>query len=365
MIDPVRSFFEHFDAYDVSVAEQRLLLFISDGILMLTLLSLVFALLAIMLRVQNMRHERRWQRLHEKWDTPLLDVLCGAGSSDEFLKLVGKGEELDFVRFLAPYGYRLRGSDLDILATLARHFLPFVIRRLQHSSPGVRVWAINVIDLFGMPACEKEVALRLDDSSPVVAMFAASTLMGHQRIQYIDKVIDQLSRFGNWNVNALASLLVRAGPAATGLIETVYIDRSRPLRTRIIAARALGNSNAYTALDSALLMLGSENDQDLLVATLHLLGRISQGRQIDSVRALCRSSNDVLRTNAMNTLRQLAIADDKPLFIKALQDPNPWVARQAAFALRDLGEIGTLQQIAADPDHPQTTLARYVLAGRG
>lgn len=362
MGDPIRQFFERYGAFDPAESGDWLLLVLIDSILVLTLFTVLFGLLAMLLRVQYNQHQRKWQQLHRKWDRDLLDVLGGDASADDFRMLVEKGQELDFVRFLAPYGYRLRGSDLETLGALARHYLPFVVERLQHNSPGVRLWAVNVLGLFGMPEQEEAIASRLSDTSPAVAMLAASTLLSHQRIHHIDRIIEQLPRFHSWNINALASLLVRAGPAVQGLLQDVYLDRQRPVRTRVIAAEALGRGNAYQALNAALLTLGSEDNQDIIVATLHLLACISQGRQIDSVRALCRSSNTVLRINAMSTMRQLAVPADLPLFRHGLEDSNPWVARHAALALRDLGDTDTLHKVAEDPQNPRAAVARYVLA---
>lgn len=362
MTDPIRQFFERYGAFDPAESGHWLLLVLIDSIIVLTLFTIIFAVAAMLLRLQYNRHERKWQHLHRKWDRDLLEVLGGEASAEDFRLLVEKGQELDFVRFLAPYGYRLRGSDLERLATLARRYLPFVVERLQHPSPGVRLWAINVLDLFGMPAYEEAVASRLSDKSPAVAMFAATTLLSHQCIHYIEQIIDQLPRFDKWNINALASLLVRAGPAVQALLQEVYMDSRRPMRTRVIAAEALGRGNAYQALNAALLTLGSENNQDILVATLHLLACISQGNENDAVRALCRSPNDVLRINAMNTLRQLAKPIDLPLFHRGLEDSNPWVARHAAMALRDLGDTDTLRKVADDAQHPRAAVARYVLA---
>lgn len=362
MNDPFRLLLEHYGAFDPANQSHWVLLYVSESILAFTLLTMVFALLAIGLRLQHNRHERHWQALHNKWDTDVLDVLSGDKSTADFRRLVEPGQELDFVRFLAPYAYRLRGSDLDILAQLAHQYLPHVVKRLAHKSAGVRIWAINVLSLFGMPAYEGDVASMLDDKSPAVAMFAASTLLSHQRIQYIDPILNQFGRFEKWNVNALADLLVRMGPKAVPVLEQVYIDTSRPVRTRVVVAEALTRCNAYSALNGALLVLGSETNQDILVATLHLIGSISQGRHLDSVRALCTSKDDVLRVNALRTLRQLGMQSDLPVFRAAMTDANPWVVRHAALALCDLGDRASLQAIADDAQHPRTILAQQILA---
>ncbi|HTQ99508.1 MAG TPA: HEAT repeat domain-containing protein, partial [Candidatus Acidoferrum sp.] len=333
------------------------------AIVVLTLMTIVFALLAIHLRFQHNRRDRGWQALRTRWDADILDVLSGDRGIDEFRRQVLPAQELDFIRFLAPYAYRLRGSDLDILAQLARHYLAHVEPMLAHRSPGVRIWAVNVLGLFGMPEKETVIASMLSDESPAVAMFAAGTLLSHQRTEFIDRIFDEFHRFHKWNTNALANLLVRAGPKAISSLERVYLDEKRPARTRVIAAEALGRCNAYSALNAALLVLGNENDVDILVATLHLLAHISQGRHIDAIRRICNSPNDVLRITAVRTLRTLGAHADLPAFRKAFTDVNPWVARHAALALRELGDNATLQTAADDEANPRCMMARQILAG--
>ena len=362
MKDPIKALFEHYGAFDPELPVHWMLLYLTDSIVVLTLLTMIFALAAIGLRLQHNRHERHWAMLHRKWDNDVLDVLSGDHSPNDFRLLVEPGQELDFVRFLAPYAYRLRGTDLDILSQLARQYLPFIVKKLEHKSAGVRVWAINLLSLFGMPDHEAVIASKLSDKSPAVAMFAASSLLSHQRVQYIDSILNQLPRFDKWNINALADLLVRMGPRAVPILEQVYIDTKRPVRTRVIVAEALARCNAYSAVNAALLVLGSEENLDIIIATLRLLGSISQGRQIDSVAVLCKSSVDVLRITALRTLRQLGMKADLPIFRAAMDDRNPWAVRHAALALCDLGDRAFLQTIADNAQHPRHALAQQILA---
>jgi len=361
MKDPVRLWLEHLGAYNPALPGHRVLLILTDSILLLTLMTILFALMAIYLRLQHNRRERYWQSLNRKWDKDILDVLSGDQRLDDFRMLVESGQELDFIRFLAPYAYRLRGSDLDILSQLAQPHLLHVEKQLLHRSPGVRIWAINVIGLFGMPAREDRIAALLTDPSPAVAMFAASILLSQHRVKFVVPVIDQLYRFNKWNIHALADLLVRTGPKAIPIMKNVYLDVRQSPRTRVVMAEALGRCNAFSALSPAHLVLGSETNRDILVATMHLLAHISQGRHIEAIRSLCTSSDEVLKITALRTLRALAVKADLPVFRKALEDDNSWVARQAALALRDFGDLETLQKIAAQDSHPRCMLARQLL----
>ncbi len=362
MKDPVRSWLEHYGAFNPALPQHWVLLGVTESILLLTLMTIAFAFMAIYLRLVHNRRERYWQALHSKWDKDILNVLSGDRSIADFLMLVESGQELDFIRFLAPFAYRLRGSDLDILAQLAQPHLAHVEQQLKHKSPGVRIWAINIFGLFGMPAQEDSIAAMLTDHSPAVAMFAASTLLSHQRTGFVMPIIGQMHRFNKWNIHALADLLVRSGPKAIPMMQNVYLDIRQEPRTRVVVAEALARCNAFSSLNAALLVLGSETNRDVLVATMHLIAHISQGRHIESIRLLCNSTDEVLKITALRTLRALAVPADVPVFRKALEDTNTWVVRQAATALRDLGDLGTLQAIAAQIAHPRCMLARQILA---
>ena len=362
MQDPLKSWLEHSGAFNPALPQHWVLLGVAEFILLLTLMTIAFALVTIYLRLQYNRRDRYSQALHRKWDKDILDVLSGDQNLADFRMLVESGQELDFIRFLAPFAYRLRGSDLDVLSELAQQYLGHVEQQLQHKRPGVRIWAINILGLFGMPARENSIAALLTDATPAVAMFAASTLLSHQRVQFVVKILEQMHRFNKWNIQALADLLVRTGPKAIPLMKNVYLDIRQPARTRVVVAEALTRCNAFSALDSALMVLGSETNRDVLVATLHLLGHISQGHPIKSIRMLCSSSDEILKITALRTLRQLAVQSDVPVFRAALTDANTWMVRQAAMALRDLGDLATLQAIASQSSHPRCMLARQILA---
>jgi HEAT repeat protein len=359
----VKYFYQQYLAFDTSSFEHLLLLVLSDSVLLLLLLTACFGLLALGLRLQHNRYERLWRGLHTLWDQDILNVLSGDMSANEFCKRIKPEQELNFVRYLAPYGWRLRGSDLGILKALAQHYMPHVARQLQHKEPGVRAWAVNVIGLFGMPDYEFDVFKALEDKSSVVVMFAASTLLAQKRVQYITPVLDHVQRFDKWNINALASLLSGMGPEAVPVLEKIYLNPQRDTRTRVVAALALGSFADYAVADAAAAQLATTGDMDLTVATLRLLSQVGQAHHCPAVKALCASSSEVLRINAMRTLRALCTQDDRDFLLRALDDPSPWVARQAVGALKDLGALDLLQKLVQD-GHPRATLARQILAGQ-
>jgi HEAT repeat protein len=355
----VENFYEQL-GFDGTAFEQGLLLVLSDSVLSLLVLTLAFALIALGLRMQHNRYERMWRGLHTLWDEDILNVLSGDMSPNEFRKLIKPEHELNFVRFVAPYGWRLRGSDLAVLKTLVQHYMPHVAKRLHHKDPGVRAWAVNVISLFGMPDYEFEIFKAIEDESAVVVMFAASTLLAQKRVHYITPVLDHVQRFDRWNINALASLLSSMGPEAIPILEKIYLNPNREMRTRVVAALALANFGDYAVADAAAAQLPAMNDMDLTVATLKLLGKVGSPDHRQVIKDICVAPSEVLRINAMRTLRAICTQEDREFLLGALDDPSPWVARQAVGALKDLGAVDVLEQVVRD-EHPRAMLARQVL----
>lgn len=99
--------FERYFIFDSNSFEHSLLLLLSNSVLVLLAFTTAFGVLALWLRFQHNRHERLWRDLHKLWDEDILNVLSGDLSSIEFRRLVKPEHELNFVRFLAPYGWHL------------------------------------------------------------------------------------------------------------------------------------------------------------------------------------------------------------------------------------------------------------------
>ncbi len=359
----MKALYQQYLAFDENSLEHWLLLVLSQSVLVSLALTLCCALLALGLRIRHHRHERLWRGLHLLWDKDMLDVLSGDMSQIEFSKKIQPDQELNFIRFLAPYGWQLRGSDLGILQTLARHYMQPVVRQLRHKDAGVRVWAINVIGLFGMPEHEHGIFTALQDKASAVAMSAANTLLTQKRVAYIQPVLEHFYRFDKWNVRTLAGQLSGMGPEAIPVLEQIYLDDKRSTRTRIVAAEVLSNFADYAVADRAAALLSATVDLELAVATLRLLREVGPEKHRAALYPLCQAPSEVLRVNALRTLRALGLRADHDLFLHALDDSSPWVARQAAWALKELGNTATLERLVRE-DHPRAVLARQVLAER-
>lgn len=352
------------DILALNPADQPILASLNITVLVLLIAAWLFALFAIGLRVRNNRQRLLGQKLHAVWDRDILAVLSADLDPDHFSRLVKAGQELSFIRYLALYAYRLRGSDLERLSKLAQPHLAFVVPQLQHNDQEMRAWAVNIINLFGMPGHESEMLAALQDRSPTVAMFAANALLAHKLADHLEPVMDQLHHFDKWNLLSLANLLASSGSTAIPVVEKIFMDTNRLPRTRVVAADVLNRLNHYAVADAAASMLEQEANTDLQIAILRLLAGVGQASHRSAVRPFCKSAEASVRVNAMRTLRHLCTQADREIFRQALTDNNPWVARQAAWALKALGDTATLQALAVK-QHPRAAMARQVLTETG
>lgn len=348
------------DALTQSGHEDRIYYLLSLGIVVFFAMSAFFALLTLFLRYQNNRRDALWQSLHELWDNDILMVLSGDMSVADFQKRIPRKQELNFIKYLTPYAWRLAGSDLNILSALANPYLPRVLKQLKHHNPEIRAWAISALSHFGMPKHVSTVMPHLRDPSSVVAMSAANALLQQRKVYYIEPVLKYFHRFDQWNIASLTSLITNCGTHAIPVLERIYLDRSKTVRTRIVAAEALSQLNDFDIADKAAELLDTETDQEMIAASLRLLAVVGQTSHRDIVNKLCQSDNDVIRVNAMKTLRNISVAEDIPVFRHGLVDPSPWVAVQSARGLHELGDDEFLRALIAK-GHSRARLAQQVL----
>lgn len=336
------------------------LLLLSSLIALLVFFSFLFALSAVLLRLANIRKAARWARLETAWESLLLDVLAGAKTPEALLERVAGGDQLFFVDFLLRYARRLQGEERKILSSLARPFLPRVATHLKRGDPEHRACAILTLSALGLPDYSKEVLSALDDPSPLVAMVAARAMARREHPQYAGAVIEHVPRFENWSTHYLASMLAGVGPPVAAPLRLILLDASRPLVGRVVAAEALRKLHDLEAAETAVKVLETETDHDMVAATLRLLCMVGRPEHVGAIRAKCESTDSVIRIHAIDALGHLGTAEDVTRLKQALDDPSPWVAAHAAWGLNKLGSARLLQDIAAS-DHPRANLARQVL----
>ncbi|MFT5351521.1 MAG: hypothetical protein ACI9MF_002344 [Gammaproteobacteria bacterium] len=360
----LNAFMQSILAFNSQDLSQQILVSLIVIISFLVFITCIFILFVLFKRLENNRHDHHWQSLHRLWDEDILNALCGDISPAEFQKKVQSGQELDCVRFLMNYASRLRGSDLEMLSQIAKPYLPMVLKKIQHKDVGVRVWVISVVDQFGMPDYEKEVIKALDDKEVVVSVFAANCLLSHNCTHLINTVLMQFSRYGNWNLTGLTTVLAKIGQDVLPVLENIFVDPDWDMKTRVVCTGVMLRLNHYAIADTAMQILKTEQANELTVAILRLLAGIGHQEHCQPVRQLCHNSKELVRVEAMRCLRAIGSKDDIPVFVRGVDDSSPWVALQAAGALFDIGAVGVLKDMIKE-HHPREVLAEQVLAERG
>ncbi|RJP19954.1 MAG: HEAT repeat domain-containing protein [Candidatus Omnitrophota bacterium] len=351
-----------FPLFPDPVYRDHVLFYLSIAILILTLLTFIFAILAICLRIANEKKAARYQRIEEQWENEILEVLDGEKKAEDlWQKMEQEKDWLLFVDFLLRYARVLSGQEREILSQVAMPFLDSVARIAVTGDAERRAWAVKTLSVLGMPAYNQAIVAALGDSSPLVTMVAVRALMNKDYPEYIAVVLKHLHRYDTWSINYLASLLTDIGAEAVPFLRQTLVDRDTNPRTRAVAAEALRMLNDFAVADSIPAILEQESDRDLLCSSLRLLGQVGRPQHLTVIRKMCESPDDVVRANAMRTLGQLGESEDIPRLRSAFDDPFPWVAIHAAWGMWEMGSLELLEQFA-NSDHPRANLARQVLS---
>ncbi len=336
-----------------------LVLVILIGIISLS--TLTFAVSAVSTRLHRDRVRSRRNELESIWEPLLLDALTEEIPLREVWDRVPRGRELWLVEYLLRVTRRLRGDDVDALARVAEPYLDLVSSRLNHRLVEQRAFAVETLNVLGCGRYTAEIAAALDDRAPLVAMIAARALTRSGESDHLEAILDRLHRFDTWSPRLLMSLLASIGPAAAPVLRKALVDPDRPLLVRVVSTSALQQLNDLKAADCAVQVLRTETDREVLASSLRLLAKVGRPEQAEFARALCGSSDFVVRAHALTALARLGEPEDAGILIEAIDDESSWVALHAVNGLKLAGHLSQLRELA-DSEHPRSELARQVLS---
>jgi HEAT repeat protein len=346
--------------FDYGMGE-RVLLFLVIGIAILLAFAIGFAVSVILLRLKNQRKAAKWNRLERKWDEAILTVLEGDKELSAFWELVAPDEEMFCVNYIVRYARWLTGVERTRAVELAQPYLHRIVPRASSRDAQRRARAIQTLGELGLSKQSDVVIHALDDPSPLVAMVAARALARKEHSQFLPPVLAHLHRFTTWSPNFLASLLAAVGPDAAPDLREVLQDPKRPPDVRAVVATALGYIFDYDAADVAAEVLASVQEKELVTACLRLMGRVGRDEHLPLVRGFIESEDFAVRAAAASVLGSLGREEDLTRLRDACADDSRWVALHAARALRDAGDVESLQELATS-GHARATLALQVLS---
>jgi len=340
---------------------EDVLLFLAIGIGVLLVFALSFAVSVVLLRLRNQRKAVKWNRLEQKWDDAILATLEGENELTAFWSLVTPDEEIFCVNYLLRYARWIKGLERDRLIELAQPYLHHIVPRARARDAQRRARAVQTLGELGLAAHPDVVVRALDDPSPLVAMVAARALARREHPQHLGPVLAHLHRFTTWSPNFLASMLAGMGPAAAPALRAELANQRHVPSVRAVLATALSYLYDYDAANVGAGVLETEQDREVVAATLRLMGRVGREEHLPLVRRFALSEDFVVRAAAASTLGAMGREEDLALLRQACQDDSRWVALHAARALRDAGDVDSLQQLAAS-GQARATLALQVLA---
>jgi hypothetical protein len=323
--------------------------------------SLTLIAVVVLLRARNVRRRKRWARVERAWEHVMLDVLAGEKPAGELQALVAPRDERYFVDFLLRYASRLKGAERKTVHDLARPHLPSVAHQLTRRSAERRARGVKTLGELDTHTYTSQIVAALHDPSPLVAITAAQALARHRSPHVVRDLVESMETFELWDTRFLSAILAELGPEVAPALREYLTDSSHSVRTRALAAATLTQLNDLGAAEGAAKVLATEQDVDLLVATLRLMRNVGSGEHVPAVRSLLRSPSPAVRGYAVSAMVAIGTAEDTANIEAAIDDESSWVVMHAVRGLKALGRLEILESLAAS-DHPRASAAREILA---
>lgn len=339
---------------------ENLLWLLSVSILLLLIVTTVFVVLTIYLRIRHFIVDKRVRYLENYWRGSLMDVLVGDKPLTFLWQRVALIDELFFVEFLLKCALRFKGKERQMLCHLAEPYLKRIEKMARDWMPEQRAHAIQILSLLGLQAHSQVVIKALKDPSPIVAMVAARALTKSGQSEYAQAVMAQLHRFDTWNIHFLSSMLAAVGAVIAPQLRQSFTDPQQSILSRTVAAETLLKTHDLLAADVAVQVLEQGAHQELQAAALRLLGAVGRPEHLSVIRQWCFARDFFIRAHAVSALGRLGSEAEIPYLRKAFEDPSPWVAFHAATSLKKLSGPEILEQLIRSA-HPRATIAEQVL----
>jgi HEAT repeat protein len=301
---------------------------------------------ALFYRIRNHRKARHLSALEALWHPWILDILEGEGATPDLQSQVAPSDRLHFLVVLDRFARRLRGEEEERLQVLAQPFLPTLDRLLEHRKEEERAWGLRLLGHLGGETARPRVRDALADPSPLVTITAMAELADPANTGDVPRILEALPRLEGWNRYFLASVLTRFGGEAAPDFRRALMDPGRPIWLRVVAAETLLGLNDIPSGDDVARLLREEEDLHLLIASLNLLARVGRETHLPQIRARLKSPDFPVRAAACTALGGCGGPEELPALLRAMEDPEPWVALHAARAVRSLGGSHALDGMA-------------------
>ncbi|HEY6277516.1 MAG TPA: HEAT repeat domain-containing protein [Streptosporangiaceae bacterium] len=328
---------------------------------------LAFGLLLLTVAIRLLRYvvDRRRAAAEKQVRPAMLEAIAGEGVDASLVAAAGAhGRAVERLAF--GYLARVRGDGHDLLAGLLqqRGTAGRVLRASRHPGPNRRANAASRLGLIA----SAEAGQRLDqmatgDHSARVRIVAARGLGKTGTGHAASTLLSLLGPDGKVPEGVVASALLELGPEAVPALRA-EVRPGRDAHRRALAADLLGLLDVMPAWEDLVGCL-AENDLGLRLNAARALGRLGVPQAAAALsHCLAAGQNLELRAVAARSLGLIGSQDSTGPLAACLDDPDYWVAHNAAAALAALGQGGQQVLVRVAAGHGAGSLhAREALYG--
>jgi HEAT repeat protein len=328
-------------------------------------------LTAVVVRVARRAGERRRALVQQRVRPLVLAVVAGEGIPPGLITVRGApGRAAE--RVILSYLAQLRGDARDQLADVLyrRGTTDRLIRRSRSAGWRTRAAAADRLGLIASAAAEQRLTeLVAADRSVEVRVVATRALGKTGSPAAARALLHSLGRADPVPEGIVAAALLELGPdAVAALRETLAGGRPGGERQQAMAAEVLGLLDETPAW-RGLARLSAAGDLQVRASAVRALGRLGVPQAAGAVTAcLARREDPALRAVAARALGMIGDPARAPALAACLDEPDYWIAHNAARALAELGPAGDRELAAAaagrgpGAGHAREALAMAALA---
>lgn len=318
--------------------------------------ALVFATLAIALRVLKGRRDARERYLRKLWIGPVLDCISNP-RKHPFRHGIRRQDQLLFLEFLGRLSLSVSASEQDAVRLMARPYLNVIYDLLTDREAEFRALGIQLLGLLDPDRNRRHLLRGLRDKSPIVSLTAVRALARTGTETDVRDIIGELPRFVGWGTSMLTSLLVSCGQRAASPIRELLADPEANIKIRVAACDALRWMVDLPSVAIARELLLHQPNREITAACLRLIARLGLAEDAQLMSAFTTHDDWIIRLYAVSGMAALADPVHGEQVAMSLGDPSHWVAIRAAQGLHELRRDDLLRHIVSI-GHPRAALAR-------
>ena len=294
-------------------------------VLVMTLVTLTVILV---MRQLVARKERWHRRAADHWGRILVDVSHGGHVKPASLP---PRDVSGFIEAWNGIHAKLDGAESPALQAFAGSIglEQRLHSMLERGGFHERVVTIIALGYLKSRAHFDRIARLLDDSSSIVSLCAARTIMQIDPGRAVSLLVPHIMTRGDWSQDGVADILREAGPdSVSQQLGTAALQANADVAPRMV--RFLAGVSREAAAPVIRQLVVTPNDDHLVSTCLQVL---ADPADLDLVRPLLAHPRWHVRMHAASALGRLGEPGDEQRLLPLLADPQWWVRYRAAQAL--------------------------------